>query len=358
MPSSEKRARPLAIAALCVLLFPASAGARVRERPGTPELERCLAVVGLDATHLRVAARGKASVTLLKTEDDRDVAVAGIIGVRTSHNATVARVLDELVVTTTLGGQSGTFSDPPAAADLRDVAFDRSEYRGLRKCRPGDCAFKLSTAEMEAFRRGVDWSAPNANAQADARLRAGLLRLVADYRRRGNAAMPTYNDGAGVRSSEAFDALLSQSRDVAVCAPELFGYLASYPAGRPNGAREVFYWSEERRSRMRPTLTVNHLVAYAPATGEAFLATKQIYANHYLEGGLEVLALVPASVTAGATDAGPNVYLISVRRFRFDYLPRFLNVRGRVRNQLVDATRADLTRARAAIEGVPADQRP
>ena len=100
---------------------------------------------------------------------------------------------------------------------------------------------------------------------------------------------------------------------------------------------------------MRPTLTVNHVVSYAPARGAAFIARKQLYATHYFEAGLEVAAVLAARDSA--TGVAPASYLITVRRFRFDYLPiGIFNVRGRVRSHLVDATRSDLARARAAME--------
>jgi len=43
--------------------------------------------------------------------------------------------------------------------------------------------------------------------------------------------------------------------------------------------------------------------------------------------------------------------VLTVRRFRFDNLPGgLLNIRGRVRKQLVDATRADLERQRSSMQ--------
>jgi hypothetical protein len=88
---------------------------------------------------------------------------------------------------------------------------------------------------------------------------------------------------------------------------------------------------------------------YTPArpSGVAFVARKQIYANHYFEGAFELLAIVDAGVVAGE----PTTYLLTVRRFRFDYLPGGLfNIRGRVRRQFVEETRADLERERASLQ--------
>jgi hypothetical protein len=85
---------------------------------------------------------------------------------------------------------------------------------------------------MQSFTAGVDWSSPNAKTQADQRLRGDLLRLVADYERRGNAAMPTYDDGPGVRSADAFAAVLAQTAPMlATYAPELHRYLTTVSGG-------------------------------------------------------------------------------------------------------------------------------
>jgi hypothetical protein len=171
---------------------------------------------------------------------------------------------------------------------------------------------------------------------------------VADYERRGNAAMPTYDDGPGVRSADAFAAVLAQTAPIlATYAPALHRYLTTYPAGRPAGAHDFVYWWEKRVPRMRPTLIVNHVIVYVSPNDATFIVRKQLYANHYTEGGLELLAALDGDAAAPA----PATRLIVVRRLRFDYLPVGLfNVRGRVRRRMVEVTRDDLTRERAAIE--------
>ena len=288
MASSRIRPRLLLAVALPLLLLPNGSGGEAQGRRADSEVEAYLLTLGLGASQLRAAERGEAAVKLLKTQDGRDVAVAGVIGVRALRAVAVARVLDDPAFIAAGASRFGAFEDPPGVGDVRGVVFDRSEYRELRGCRPGDCKFKMSAGEMAAFARGVDWSAPNAKAQADEHLRTEIVRLVADYRRRGNAAMPTYNNGGGeVRASDAFSALVAQSGEMAAFAPDVVGYLTTYPVAQPIGARNLVYWSESRIGRMRPTLTVNHVVTYAPATGTAFLAKKQIYANHYFEGGME-----------------------------------------------------------------------
>ena len=328
------------------LLSGQASGQGLRRSP--PTADQYLRSLGVGSSLLGAATGGEVVVKLIQTDDPRDVAVLGVMTVRATRETVIARALALKSIGAAQAGSVGVFGQPPAPADVAAVEFDRSEYKSLRDCHPGDCAFKLSASAMQSFMTGVDWSAPNAKAQADQHLRGDLLRLVTDYERRGNAAMPTYDDGPGVRSADAFVALLAQHAPALTAyAPELHQYLTTYPAGRPAGAHDFMYWWEKRVPRMRPTLMVDHAVVYAPSNEPAFIVRKQIYASHYTEGGLELLAVLDADPSVPA----PIAVLITVRRFRFDYLPVGLfNIRGRVRNRLVEATRDDLTRERSEIE--------
>ena len=347
------RAVATALAVLSGLGVPGGASA---QRPA-PTLDAYLQSVGLDGSQRAAAARGRAVARLLPTKDNRDVTVFGIVGVDVSRDSVVARVVSGERFFGGGGSRAHRFGDPPSPEDVRDLAFDESEYRGLRNCRSGDCDFKLTASAMRALVGQVDWSSRNAKAQADERLRADVLALVTDYAARGNPAMPVYEDGHGVRSEDSFAALVAQTSDLYRYAPELHRYLSAYPAERPDGARDFLYWSEDRLPHLRPTLTVSHAVVYTPpdsTTDVSFVARKQLYATHYFEAALEVLAIVDG----GGGPGEPRTYLMTVHRFRFDALPGGLfNIRGRVRRQLVDAKRADLERQRAAMQRDPGAER-
>jgi hypothetical protein len=335
--------------ALCAMLG-LGVSIRASAQGANPTLDQYLTSIGIDAHQRATAARGRAVAKLIPTKDNRDVTVFGMIGVNVPGDTVVAHTLDIERFLGASGSQVHAFGNPPSPADVRDAAFDESEYRDLRNCRRGSCKFKLSASAMKEFVEEVDWSSRDAKAQADERLRGGLLRLVTDYSSRGNAAMVTYDDVRGARSGDVFAVLLAQSTDLYEYAPGLQQYFADYPTELPDGARHFLYWSEDRLARLRPTLTVNHVVVYTPPMrpgGAAFIARKQIYANHYFEGAFELLAIVDASAAAGE----PGAYVLTVRRFRFDNLPGgLLNIRGRVRKQLVDATRADLERQRSSMQ--------
>jgi hypothetical protein len=101
---------------------------------------------------------------------------------------------------------------------------------------------------------------------------------------------------------------------------------------------------------MRRTLTVTHLAVYSPPElpGTTLAAAKQIYANHYFEAAFDLMTIVDRQ----KADGSPGLYLIVLRRFRFDNLPSggLLNIRGKVIGSLRDQMLADLTREKANAE--------
>jgi hypothetical protein len=301
--------------------------------------------MGLDDSQIASAAAGRPVVKLIPAKNDRDVVAFGVIGVPVSAADYMKHALDPGRL---IGEGSPRFhiiADPATQADVRAVAFDSSEYRDLKTCQPGNCNFKLPTSAMKSFREGVNWDAPDAKAQADAKLQAGMLRLIGGYRSRGNAALLTYDDNGGVRASDSFSALLAQSSELYEYAPPLQQYLASYPANRPAGTRDILYWSTDHPPHTRPTLTLDHVVVYPSPSGTTLIAREQLYASHYFDGAFELLAVASAGSEAGAAP----IYVVTVRRFRFDNLPGgVMNVRGRVRDGLVDATRSSLQHERSA----------
>ena len=96
--------------------------------------------------------------------------------------------------------------------------------------------------------------------------------------------------------------------------------------------------------RLRPILSLTHLVIYTPPElpGITLVAAKQIYANHYFETAIELTC---------AVERGSGIYLLVLRRFRFDNLPGgILNIRGKAIGALRDQLVLDLKRAQTTSE--------
>jgi hypothetical protein len=202
---------------------------------------------------------------------------------------------------------------------------------------------KLPATDMRRIHDEMNWSAPPADLQAqlNAYARRRLVEYVTDYRQRGDSAMAVYDDrgNMNMRSSEAFAAQFAESPYIYQTVPSLQSYFSGYPHGAlPPGAVEVLYWSEDVMPRLRPILSVTHLLVYTPPELPAMTlaAAKQIYANHYFEAAVDLTAVV---------DRTPGIYLVVLRRYRFDNLPGgILNIRGRAIGALRDQLALDLRR--------------
>lgn len=301
--------------------------------------------IKLDAGQLADAQRGRAVSKILPTDIARDITVFGMVGVHATRASFAEHLADAEKLVALRSKHYGMVGDPVAPSDLRSITVRESEYADLRTCKVNDCHFKLPASTMQQFAQDVEWGSASAHAQVDSLVRADLEKFIGDYRARGNAAMVRYDDTRSTQSSDAFASLLAQSQYMREYALALRDYLIDYPSRKPEGARDNLYWSDDDIPRLRSTFTVTHMVTYVPRSGPPMVARKQIYADHYFEGAFELLTAPDAPVPG-------MLYLISVRRYRFDDLPSggLLNIRGRVRDQLGALVRTELDAEKRAIE--------
>ncbi len=300
--------------------------------------------IGFDAQQLATVERGEPVVKVLETKDRRDVAVFGIITTPVAREQYVRALRDFAASLRTPGRtQLGIFSNPAVESDVAAVTINARDVADMKNCKPGDCVVKLPATDMRRIHDEMNWSASPSDLQAqlNAYARRRLVEYVTDYRTRGDSAMAIYDDRGNLnqRSSEAFAAQLAESPYVYENVPSLRKYLAAYPHGSlPAGAAEILFWSEDVLPRLRPILSVTHLVVYAPPElpSVTLVARKQIYANHYFETAVDLTCVI---------DRDPGSYLLVLRRFRFDNLPGgILNIRGRAIGALRDQLALDLRR--------------
>jgi hypothetical protein len=296
--------------------------------------------VGLNAQELAALGRGETVTRSLPTGDSRDVAVFGATQVNIPRSFFTERQRD---VARALRTPTRTFvqrfSEPAVTADVQALAVSGDDLKELRDCRPRSCTFKLPATDMDQFRSAVA-AGSDARARASAYAGQRMVEYVNDYRARGNAAMLVYHDRGSVRSSDALVGMLRDSTYVFTAVPSLGQHLVDYPRSSLANASEVIFWSLDDMPRLRRVLRITHQTIFAPPERNdlTVVAGKQIYANHYFEAGLEVLAAIDRDAT--------GITVIAVRRYRFDHLPSggLLNIRGRVASGLRENVLADLRR--------------
>jgi hypothetical protein len=290
-------------------------------------------------------------VKVLQTENERDVAVFGIITVDVPRAFYVTRLQDfPNSLRAPTRPHFGIFSTPANPTDVADATVAVKDVDDIKQCTPGDCKIKMPAADMQRLHSEIDWSAADPRTQLSAYLRRRLLEYVTDYRKRGDSALVVYDDLGGVHASDAFAALLAQSPYVYQDIPSLRQYLTSYPRAALEGAREVLFWADDSTSGLKPILSVTHEVVFAPPElpDVTVMASKQIYANHYFEGVFDITGVVDRA----REGEKPGIYLLLLRRFRFDDLPSggLINIRGKVVGKLRDQLRADLEQQKTASE--------
>jgi len=306
--------------------------------------------IGFDAGQLDAVERGEPVVKVLDTRDRRDVALFGIITAPRTREAYFRALRDfPTSLRSSTRPHFGIFSTPASAADVAELTVTARDVADMKDCKPGDCVAKLPAIDMRRIHDEMNWSAPAAEVQEQlsAYARRRFVEYVTDYRRRGDSAMALYDDRGNVtvRSSEAFAAQFAESPYVYQTVPSLQKYFADYPRGAlPSGASEIIFWSEDVLPRLRPILSITHLLVFTPPElpGMTLAAAKQLYANHYFEAAIDLTS---------AVDRGPgeSIYIVVLRRYRFDNLPGgILNIRGRAIGALRDQLTADLRRQQQA----------
>ena len=99
---------------------------------------------------------------------------------------------------------------------------------------------------------------------------------------------------------------------------------------------------------MKPVVSLHHAVVHAPAAEKvpsAAVALKQLYASHYFQAALNVMAVVDATGDTGE----PSAYVLFTRHARFDGpLTGFGRMLVRVRLQ--DGGTETLNRLRERVE--------
>jgi|SoiMethySBSTD1v2_1073268.scaffolds.fasta_scaffold128866_4 hypothetical protein len=246
----------------------------------------------------------------------------------------------------------GRFSDPPRPSDLDGLTLDERDLDALRRCRPGACGLKLSALEIDevkaaASRGGAGWR--EAIQQEFKRL---LVARVNRYRVGGLAASsPPADRATAATPNEAFDAILGESPYLARI-PVVESWLTG-DSHTDVAVESFFYWSKEHYAEGKPVISVTHVGIVQgesdPQLPSVLVASKQIFATHYVEAGLGLTMVLRDHATG-------TPYLAYVNRSQVDLLRGWLGglVRSVLQNQLERQAPQIVRGLRARLEsGVP-----
>ena len=312
----------------------------------------------IDATDLQALDEGRI-IARVEMADERDVLIVGAVRLRASRADVVAgfgdvhafRQDDALVA-------AGRINATPSPADFASLTLEPGEVRSLEDCRPGACDFKLGGPDIERFRKDVDWASPHAHAQAEGVMREVLARAARRYLDLGDAGLDELRDHAEpVNRSAEFLTLVRRLPYLQAAAPDILRRITGTPSDLRGTTDDFLYWSKAALG-LKPIITLTHVAICTQGRGpnEVVIASRQIFANHYVDASLGLTALIDSSDGSGMS------YLIHVNRSRIDRVPgpfgalaRAL-VRSRIRKGVekslaIERARLERSRAEAALTG-------
>lgn len=318
--------------------------------PMSPDIRQSLVQrLGFTDRHLAAAAAGTPVAIVLPSKADREIAVAGIVLVRSTADRLVA-VLKDVERLESGDGFLATkvISQPPRLSDFASLRLPPGDIASLRNCRPGRCDVKLGQGAFDVLKQ-IDWSAPDASAKVTALARQSSLEYVLAYQKGGNRELAVYRDSARpMFIAQEFEEMIDRVDLWPEALSPLAAYLRGYPsATRPERTTDFFYWSLAEFG-LKPIVRLNHVVVTSPglASGPAHVvAVKQLYASHYFHTALEIRAVVadPALGTTG-------VYLVVLNTARSDGLTGLFG--GLVKSKATSGSRDGLQKALSAIKGM------
>lgn len=327
--------------ALAFALLPAIGGAQGANGPPVDFLR---SQIGFGDAELGVVAEGRAVTRVVETPEKREVAIAGVVRIRTP-TAFFLRMFRAIEGFDTAARVARELSEPPVGADFDALRLPEELLPELARCEPGRCAMKLGERTIARLRQEVDWSAPDARSRAEGILREEALALALAYRSGGNRALGSYRDKKQPgRVAEDFQALLANAPYVLTYRPELHRHLLEFPGAPLDGATDFLYWGEYDYGK--PVLQLNHVTIHPAGTGPndpATIAVKHLWYTHFFTTGLDLHALVPD---------GDGFYLISLSRMRTDGVGGLLAgaLKKRVVGDVAGGLRTYLDSLKAAVE--------
>lgn len=305
------------LVALPIALLLAGAPARA-QLPADVE-QYLLRTAGFTKPDLTTLESGKVIARVVPGTTDTEVMVVAAVRIRATRERVLSYYGQMIAfVDGTITTGFGRFANPPSLKDVATLSLNADDIAQLRSCKPGDCDLRIGGAALNTIRTSIDWKAPGAAAQANARVREAIVTYIAAYMQQGDEALVTYNDRAEpVSLRQQWQGILAASPYFQQYSAPLREYLTQYPRQKLPGARDVLYWVQEDYTGLKPVLSLMHGVIYEDPgrPDRTVVVQKQLYASHYYDGSLAV-----AAVVGGAAGPAPVTYLVYANRSRGDLL--------------------------------------
>lgn len=204
------------------------------------------------------------------------------------------------------------FSSPPQLSDMKGFELDRADVESLKSCTPGNCAIQLPGRDMEALRKSVDFSAPNAAEQVNQYFQNTAVSRLQLYQKEGGKALGAVYDDKKQQVSvfDQFQYILSYAKAMPQEVPAFYNYIVNYPGSGAANLSSLFYWDNVKFG-LKPTLRIVQVVIMKgtnPQEPAYAIAEKQLYSSHYFETALDLTYCISDS----DNPKQPGFYLVTV----------------------------------------------
>ena len=317
------------------------------EAPPWPFLRK---VIGLDDAQLAAVRKGEVVTRLLPSPDKPEIAAFGVVRIN-GGTATLRQHLRDLKTFRKVPQipEIGHFSSPPSVADLGGLNWPDADVEALKRCKVGSCDVKLGTGSLDRLRKEIDWKAPDAMAKVTALIKDQMVDYMTAYKTGGTDTMAATVDKDRPKVlAEEFRTLLRNSPYLPEYVPAFHQYLEAWPKGSLPNTTDTLFWTKDEFG-LKPVVSMYHAtVHHADVQGRPGLlvAIKMLYASHFFNAGLEVMAAAP-------TPDGAAFYLLDLYRTRIDPPTGMLSgvLMGKVKGGVEDGVALNLKTAKARVEG-------
>lgn len=278
-----------------------SATAFAVDQPATTSTEQLLRErLGVSAANVARFTAGEILVATIPSDAPNEIAAAGAMRGSGDLRRLTAWLKDIASFIRATGTENvGAINTPATAADFSAVPLDDAEFADLASCRPGSCEIRMPAAYLARFQKEVNWKAPDARMQSATLARALIADYTAAYQKGGDAAVGAFHDQQQPnRAATEFRDLLRRSTKAWDLAYPFVSYLETFPAERPAGTEDRFYWTRDKMGRT-PTLTLHHVAIQEFPDGRVLAADKQFYASRQLEAALLIALGIPTADKTG-----------------------------------------------------------
>jgi hypothetical protein len=285
--TQPRRRRQIALLATLVLRF-----AVALPSLAAPTVEEMEAEVGLTPDGITRVENGEMVETTPTDRSDRELAIGMVFLVPAPlmqviqgfHRGGDLKAAPGVVALHEVSG-AGTLAD---FEDLRLTPHGAAEAQRYLTAAPGQ-TLNLSTAEIAAFRALGAARQPDVEAQ----LRRLLLARYQAYRTEGLDGGAPYDRGGGVQRSPAEELRRhSAAKILGKYSPAFRDVLQHYPAARPAGLEEHFFWIVHDLDE-RPTLALRHRLAL-PMDDGFVVADREFYVSQGYNAMQAHAAFLPA----------------------------------------------------------------